>query len=382
MTRPTVCYVASYDPDYSRNVDTVRVLRAAGARVEVVRGPAGLERLSATGSPRRTALAGLRLAFGSLIRAGDVALRLLRCRVLVVGYFGQADMLLLAPIARATGRPVVFNPLVTLSDTIVEDRRLVAKRSPAAAIIRRIDRWSLRLADLVLVDTPENARYVTELAGQGDLETFVIPVGVDPTIYYPAPDAGRRERRELDVLFYGTFIPLHGVATIIQAAALLYLSRPDIRFELIGGGQQYDAARELADSLNATNIRWTDWLPYSGLGRRLREADVALGIFDGGEKASRVIPNKVHQALACGIPVVTRDSPAARQLVADSESALLVPPDDPEALASALCWLADDPEARHRIGSLGRKAWEEFASDGQLAGLARVALARIGLWSA
>ncbi|CAN5696900.1 hypothetical protein BH23CHL2_BH23CHL2_02020 [soil metagenome] len=382
MSRPTVCYVASYDPDYSRNVDTVRALRAAGARVEVVRGPIGPKRMSETGSSWRAVRAGLQLALGSLIRAGDVAVRLLRCRVLVIGYFGQVDMLLIAPIARAIGRPVVFSPLVTLSDTIVEDRRWVAKDSLAAGIIQRIDRWSLGLADLVLVDTTENAGYATELAGPNGLRTLVFPVGVDPAIFYPGRETRTRRSGELDVLFYGTFIPLHGVDTIIRAAAIVNTSRPDIRFELIGAGQEYRAARELADSLDATNIRWTDWLPYSELGRRLREADVALGIFDGGEKASRVIPNKVHQALACGTPVVTRDSPAIRRLVTDNEAGLLVPPDDPESLAEALCRLADDPERRRDLGVRGREVWEGFASAERLAGLARVALDRVGVLQA
>lgn len=317
--------------------------------------------------------------FGALFRALDVALRLLRCRALVIGYFGQLDMLLLAPIAKAIGRPVVFNPLVMLGDTIVDDRKLLPDGSPAAWLVRTVDRWSLRLADLVLVDTPENARYVTELAGLPGSQVVVFPVGVDESIFYPPATEREPATGELDVLFYGTFIPLHGVETIIRAAAIVNAERPGVRFELIGTGQEYAAARELADRLGASNIRWSDWLPYSELGGRLREADVALGIFDGGGKASRVIPNKVHQALACGVPVVTRSSPAALRLLDDWESALLVPPDDPEALATALCRLADDPGLRRAIGARGRRTWERFASDDRLARLAGAVIDQAGI---
>ena len=53
-----------------------------------------------------------------------------------------------------------------------------------------------------------------------------------------------------------------------------------------------------------------------------------------------MIPNKAFQALACGTPLVTADTPAARELLVDGESALLVPAGDPEALAAAVRRLA------------------------------------------
>ena len=65
-----------------------------------------------------------------------------------------------------------------------------------------------------------------------------------------------------------------------------------------------------------------------------------------------MIPNKAFQALACGTPLITADTPAARELLRDGESALLVPPGDPEALAAAVRRLAGEPElgAAHRRG--------------------------------
>jgi glycosyltransferase involved in cell wall biosynthesis len=76
-----------------------------------------------------------------------------------------------------------------------------------------------------------------------------------------------------------------------------------------------------------------------------------------------VIPNKVFQALACGTPVVTADTPAARELLADGESALLVPPGDPDSLADALRRLAADAGLARRIGGGGHVVYEARASE-------------------
>jgi len=65
----------------------------------------------------------------------------------------------------ARGRPVVFNPLVSLADTLIADRRRFRPRSPAARALEAIDRRAFRSADLVVADTHAHARFFAELAG-------------------------------------------------------------------------------------------------------------------------------------------------------------------------------------------------------------------------
>ena len=76
-----------------------------------------------------------------------------------------------------------------------------------------------------------------------------------------------------------------------------------------------------------------------------------------------MIPNKAFQALACGTPLVTADTPAARELLRDEESALLVPPGDAPALAAALRRLAADGELLRRLSIGGLAAYREHASE-------------------
>src|SRR5205823_8861829 len=105
------------------------------------------------------------------------------------------------------------------------------------------------------------------------------------------------------------------------------------------------------------------WVEYELLPRELHSAACALGIFGTSPKAQRVIPNKVFQALACGAPVVTADTPAARELLVDGESALLVPAGDPAALADSLRRLATDAELARRIATDGLDAYRGQASE-------------------
>jgi glycosyltransferase involved in cell wall biosynthesis len=102
---------------------------------------------------------------------------------------------------------------------------------------------------------------------------------------------------------------------------------------------------------------------YERLPDEIRGAGCVLGIFGTTAKAQRVIPNKAFQALACGAPLVTTDTPAARELLVHEESALLVPAGDPAALAEAVRQIASDPELAHRIATGGRAAYERSASE-------------------
>jgi glycosyltransferase involved in cell wall biosynthesis len=111
------------------------------------------------------------------------------------------------------------------------------------------------------------------------------------------------------------------------------------------------------------NVEWIPWIEYERLPAELHRAGCALGIFGASDKAMRVIPNKAFQALACGTPLVTADTLAARELLVHDESALLVPAGEPEALAAALRTLRDDPELAQRLGRGGLAAYEAQASE-------------------
>jgi glycosyltransferase involved in cell wall biosynthesis len=178
-------------------------------------------------------------------------------------------------------------------------------------------------------------------------------VGADESLFRP----GWHPPEPFHVLFVGKLIPLHGLATILSAAALV----PEIPFRVVGDGQ----LAELLDRRPA-NVEHVPWIPYEELPEAYRAAGCALGIFGTSDKAARVIPNKVFQALACARPVATADTPAARELLTDGHDALLVPSGDPEALAGAVRRLADDGGLAARLAAAGRETFESHASEDAL----------------
>ena len=82
----------------------------------------------------------------------------------------------------------------------------------------------------------------------------------------------------------------------------------------------------------------------------------------GGFRESRAIPAVVFEALATGAPVITADTAAVRELVAGGDSAVLIEPESPTALAAAIDLLASDEPLRRRIAGRGREVFRERAS--------------------
>jgi len=318
-----------------------------GAGVEVV------ERHAPVWEGRRDSWRAGAGILGRLVGAeASLARPLPPCDVVIVGYPGHADMPLARVVAR--GRPVVFNPLVSLSDTFVDDRARFAPGSLAAHALERVDRIALRTADLVVADTEANAGFLARLADLPRSEVEVCLVGAEERLFRRGWSQSPNPSGQFTCLFVGKLIPLHGLETILAAARLAR----EVRFRVVGSGQL-----EPLLAARPENVEWTRWVDYEQLPGELHRCGCALGIFGTSDKAARVIPNKVFQALACGAPVITADTPAARELLIDGESALLVPPAQPDALAAAVRRLRDDPAFAARVATGGAGAYRTHASE-------------------
>ncbi|MBI2505587.1 MAG: glycosyltransferase [Candidatus Latescibacteria bacterium] len=279
----------------------------------------------------------------------------------IVGYAGYLDVLLARLLNwRRRQRYLVLVAFISLYDTIVMDRGQLLAGSWKAKGVKWFEQLGFRCADLILVDTVEHGRYLAELYGLPPEKFARSFVGEDDDLFQLLPQAATPG--VFRVLFFGTYVPLHGVEAVLEAAQCLR-GESQVELVLIGKGQLYPQTRREADRLQLPNLRFIDqWISPASLREQVAQADVCLGIFGQTAKAARVIPLKVFDALALGRPVITRDSPAIRELLEHEKNALLCPAGDGAALAAAILRLRDNPALARDLAAAGHACFRQQAA--------------------
>ncbi|MBM4247311.1 MAG: glycosyltransferase family 4 protein, partial [Deltaproteobacteria bacterium] len=352
----------TYNSRHAANALLVGDLRAAGVTVRECHEPLWEEARDKDApyfAPAGLAALALRYARAASRLARRIGGEGGAASLLVVGFNGQLDVLLARLLDRR--RPILFAPLVTVTETLVADRETYVEGSVAAALLAALDRATLRAADVVLIDTAAHRDYLIERLGVAPDKVFVQYLGAEAPF---AAEGARRWATAADeppappgalvrVLGYSQYLPLHGNETIALAARLVP-SDAGITFDLVGTGAE--RARSDAFVKKLSHVRTTDWVPYDELPGRIAAADVVLGVFGRSVKARMVIPNKIWQAAAVGSAIVTADTPAIREAFVPGESICTVEP-TPRALADALLALARDPERRARLARGARAAF-------------------------
>lgn len=352
MTRGLVLLCGAWDegPGYPRAAALRQGLLAQGMTVGECRAEAaGTKKQRLLAQPWRWPLWAARewlrrRAFRQRLRR---VLRQQQPIAVVVPYPGH---LYVRDVAAAVKVPVVLDLLLSAYDTAVLDRRLFAPHSLPAWLLQRLDRKACAAADLVLLDTDEHAAHLAQLTGMPRRHFAELPVSDPDAPLQPAPYR-RQPGRPLQLLFFGTGVPLHGLDVLLAAVA----RTTDVHLTLVGGTDaDRDAARRLGDRVELL----PSFVDRQRLQQLLDASELVAGVFAANAKTQRVVPFKLVHALAAGRPVITADTRPVRRLCGDDQAALLVPAGDAAALADKLQQLARDDAALQRAAAQARATYD------------------------
>lgn len=276
--------------------------------------------------------------------------------MVVIGFCAQ---LLVFPVFIIFRGPIVLDGFISLYDTLVLDRRRFKENSFFARLILRLEKKALSLAERVLVDTEEHARFFEETLLVPHTKIHVIPVTAQENRFQVSSNMPPiNTHKKLRVLFFGSFLPLQGVDVIADAIPLVSDS---IQFELVGEGFMKKDIDSKIQHLK--NVDFCQWLDLPSLGKKVAQADLILGVFGSNDKTLRVIPNKVIISIFHGKPVVTYNTPAIRRHFKNKENILMIDNNDPYELAKIIEWSNDNRNSLVSIGESARKLYDDVFSN-------------------
>ncbi len=254
--------------------------------------------------------------------------------------------------------PTVLNLQDILPEAAIQTGLI--KNAKAIWVFEQLERfayWSATHISVIAEGFRQNL--LAKQVPEAKISTIANWVNVDFIKPLPKYDNGFRHAHQLGnkfvVMYSGNIARTQGIHTVIRAAQLLQ-AVPTIQFIIVGETGQLADLAELCHELGVTNVLLLPFAPREQLPEMLAAADVSLII----QKANVVgfnMPSKTQVILASGRAIVASVPPegTAAQAVLASGGGVVVPPEDPQALADTLLALSQDPERVAALGAQGRR---------------------------
>lgn len=255
--------------------------------------------------------------------------------------------------------PVIFDPMISAWDKkVLEQRKWKADEKRAVKLLA----WETKLfnlVDCVVCDTSCHADFFHKHMHVPREDLKVLFTGTDEKVFKPAEDDPPHDpNAPLRVLYHGAYLPLHGTEYIVEAAR--QTQHLNIHWDFLGWGAYKAATEEKAKGIS--NITFLDKVPYEEVPNVIRTADIVLGVFGTTEKASRVIGNKVYEAMACCRPVINEYCTGYPSAAKDCPAITFIPPGDPKALVDAVVPWLDKREELFKLRRVARLFFDKNLS--------------------
>lgn len=213
-------------------------------------------------------------------------------------------------------------------------------------------RYGMRVADAVVTVTEPLVQWAKREAGHERVS--LISNGANTDLF--RPDAEGELPKSVPIpyaLFFGVLAPWQGIETLLEAVRLPEWPS-SVNLVIVGDGALRPQVEQAVRS--SERIVYLGKIPYRQMPVVIRHSVCGLAPMKAIERnQTGVMPLKVFETLACGAPAVVSDLPGMADLVRQGDCGIVIPPDDPAALANAVRRLYENPALRAEMGARGRE---------------------------
>lgn len=238
-------------------------------------------------------------------------------------------------------------------------------------IIENLNDWTigksvLKHADCILTVSNETKKYVIRL-GADTAKTSVMYNGVDINCFYSAKKEDKRKKLGLPknrkiVFSVRRLVYKNGLDTLIESAALVAKTNPNVLFVIAGKGPSRKIIEDRIKELGITdNIKLTGFVPDELLPVYYNAADYFVLPSASGEG----LPLVLLEAMACGLPVLATKVGGTPEIIKHMKNGVIVSPRNPTEMAEKLSKLLEENDLGNKIGTEAKKdirtrfSWEE-----------------------
>jgi colanic acid biosynthesis glycosyl transferase WcaI len=273
--------------------------------------------------------------------------------------FAVAPALTSAPFAWLLGRLVGARTWLHLQDLEVDAAMGlgIVRKGMLARLVYELERWILQRFDhLSTISNAMAQRVQAKGILPGNISLF--PNWVDCDQIYPLPSSHIRKELGISeqacvVLYAGNMGEKQGLEVLLQAAYHL-AEHAEIQFVFCGDGAQREVLQAQAQAQAVSNVKFLPLQPLDQLNELLNLADIHVLPQRKGA-AGVVMPSKLTGMLASGKAVIVTAEEDTELGALVKQVGVLVPPEDPHALAEAIGRLSNDPATRELLGEKGRQ---------------------------
>lgn len=232
-------------------------------------------------------------------------------------------------------------------------------------VLEKLELWLYRDADRIIVVASPFAKILAD-RGIDPSKIDVVTNGVDLTHFEPIDRVQARMATDWSDRFVVGYVGTHGMAhaldVMIDAAVILACDEQfsDILIVLAGDGASKRALVDRALALDLDNLRFLQSLPKENVPRLLASLDAAVVHLRATPLFDAVLPSKIFETMAMGVPVLLGVSGEAKRLVLETGVGIGFEAENPQSLVEALLRLKSNPELRRKISQRAQAAAPDF----------------------